>query len=85
MRVTLLYFAGLREAVGTDRETIELPVGVDTPAAVRALLRTRGDPWALALGDGRNVRAAVDQRMAAPDTPIRDGAELAFFPPVTGG
>jgi molybdopterin synthase sulfur carrier subunit len=85
MRVTLLYFASLREAVGIDRETCELPPGVDTVARVRDWLRERGGAWAAALGEGRNVRAAVDQVMARTDVPLADGAEVAFFPPVTGG
>ena len=85
MRVTLLYFASLREAVGTDREVLDLPPGIDTVAAVRAWLRERGEPWARALAEGRNVRAALDQRMADAGSAIVDGAELAFFPPVTGG
>ena len=85
MRVTVLYFAGLREALGVSRETCELPSGVATPMQVRAWLRERGGPWATALAEGRNVRVAVDQVMAAVDAPLHDGAELAFFPPVTGG
>ncbi len=85
MHVTLLYFASLREAVGIERETVELPIEVDTIARVRAWLRTRGDAWARALAEGRNVRAAVDQRMAFAETRVADGAEVAFFPPVTGG
>ena len=85
MRVTVLYFAGLREALGVSRESCDLPPDVTTPLQVRAWLRERGGAWATALAEGRNVRAAVDQTMAAVDTPLRDGAELAFFPPVTGG
>ena len=85
MRVTLLYFASLREAVGTSRETCELPPGVDTPVRLRAWLRERGGAWATSLAEGRNVRAAVDRTMAGGDVPLRDGAEVAFFPPVTGG
>ncbi len=84
MRVTLLYFASLREAVGLARETCELPQGVDTTARLRNWLRERGGAWA-ALADGRNIRAAVDQVMVGPDAPLRDGVEVAFFPPVTGG
>lgn len=85
VRVTVLFFAGLREALGTAREVIDLPPGVDTPRALRTWLCGRGGRWATAFADGRNVRAAVDQTMAPPDAPLRDGAEVAFFPPVTGG
>lgn len=85
MRLTILYFASLREAVGTDRETVEVPDGVTTAGALRAWLRTRGDAWAQALADGRAVRVAVDQAIARPEAGLRDGAEVAFFPPVTGG
>ncbi|MCA3180363.1 MAG: molybdopterin converting factor subunit 1 [Burkholderiaceae bacterium] len=85
MRVEVLYFAGLREAVGTERERVELPDGVATAAALRAHLRSRGGAWAEALAETRTLRVAVDQAMAAGDAPLRDGAEVAFFPPVTGG
>lgn len=85
MRVEVLYFAGLREAVGTARERVDLPEGVATAAALRAHLRARGGAWAEALAETRSLRVAVDQAMAAGDAPLRDGAEVAFFPPVTGG
>jgi molybdopterin synthase sulfur carrier subunit len=85
MQVTVLFFAGLREALGVSRESCKLPPGVGTPAQVRAWLRERGGTWATALAEGRNVRTAVDQAMVPADAPLRDGAELAFFPPVTGG
>ena len=52
---------------------------------LRDWLRDRGGAWETALGTGRNVRAAVDQRMARDDAALVDGAEIAFFPPVTGG
>jgi molybdopterin synthase sulfur carrier subunit len=85
MRVTLLYFASLREAVGVSRETCELPSGVETTSGLRAWLRDRGGPWAIVLAEGRNVRAAIDQVMVGGDARFGDGAEIAFFPPVTGG
>ncbi len=85
MRVNILYFASLREALGTARESCELPEGVDTPTRLRAWLRDRGGPWSVVLAEGRSVRAAVDQAMAHADAPFADGAEIAFFPPVTGG
>jgi molybdopterin synthase sulfur carrier subunit len=85
VKVRVLYFASLREAVGVDREQIELPPQVSTAGALRAWLRARGAPWDEALAEGRALRVAVDQAMAGPPTALHDGAEVAFFPPVTGG
>jgi molybdopterin synthase sulfur carrier subunit len=83
--VTILYFASLREALGIDSEHVSLPPGVGSAGHLRAWLRERGSPWAEALGEGRAVRVAVNRVMAGPETPVADGAEVAFFPPVTGG
>lgn len=85
MRIKLLYFASLREALGTATESLELPEAVTTVDGVREHLSARGPDWARALGDGRVIRVALDQIIAEPDSPIHDGAEVAFFPPVTGG
>jgi len=85
MNVTVLYFARLREALGCDREALELPAEVRTVAALRQWLIERGAPWAEAFTEIKRIRAAVDQQMAAEDTPLFDGVEVAFFPPVTGG
>ena len=85
MKLTILYFASLREALGLDRETVEAPSHVKTVGELRDWLRTRGGVWESALAEGRSVRAAVAQRMAAPDTALAPDAEVAFFPPVTGG
>jgi molybdopterin synthase sulfur carrier subunit len=85
MTITILYFAGLREALGSSRESVALPAGVDTAGALRAWLRQRGGAWAEQLAEGRVLRVAVDQAVADPGTPLRAGAEVAFFPPVTGG
>ena len=85
MKVTVLYFAALRERVGRAREECELPPGVETVDALRAWLVTRGEPWAGAFAATRHVRAAVDQGMARGDVRLRDETEVAFFPPVTGG
>lgn len=84
MSIQLLYFAGLREVLGVATEELELPAGVDTVAALRELLAARGSPWT-ALVTTKNLRAAVNQEMAGPDTLLQAGDEVAFFPPVTGG
>jgi molybdopterin synthase sulfur carrier subunit len=81
----LLYFARLREDLGTGVEELALPAGVTTVAGLRAHLIGRGGTWASALANGKALRVAVNQDMAEPSTPIRAGDEVAFFPPVTGG
>jgi molybdopterin synthase sulfur carrier subunit len=83
--VEVLYFARLRETFGRERERVELPGNVTDVAGLTTWLRSRGEPWARELAPGRPVRIAVNQDMAAPDTPVGDGDEVAFFPPVTGG
>ncbi|MCL4745743.1 MAG: molybdopterin converting factor subunit 1 [Burkholderiaceae bacterium] len=85
MNVTVLYFAGLRESLGVEREALRLPDAVDTAAGLREWLRARGGAWSEAFADGRAVRVAVDQALAAPSASLHEGAEVAFFPPVTGG
>ena len=83
--ITILYFARLRDALGTAGEQFELPAEVRDTGALRMLLCTRGGDWAQGLGEAGRVLVAVNQELAAWDTPIHDGDEVAFFPPVTGG
>jgi sulfur-carrier protein len=83
VRVNVLYFASLREAVGMGGESLELPPGVATVDAARALLVARGGPWAALTRP--TVRSAVNQSLVAGGAPLAEGDELAFFPPVTGG
>ena len=83
--VTVLYFARLREVLGTGSEQIALPATVRDLEGLRALLVGRGGAWERELAPGKPVRAAVNQAMAVGDVPVADGDEVAFFPPVTGG
>ena len=83
--ITVLYFARLREALGTGGEQLQLPAAVRDVEGVRALLRARGGEWQQQLAPGKAVRAAVNQAMADGGTAVADGDEIAFFPPVTGG
>lgn len=82
--IKLLYFAGLRERLGTGAESLALPAGIGTAAALRDHLARRGGEW-LALTTTRNLRVAVNQTMVGFDAPLKAGDEVAFFPPVTGG
>jgi molybdopterin synthase sulfur carrier subunit len=83
--IEVLYFARLREVFGREREQVELPGNVQDVGGLTAWLRSRGDAWERELAPGRPVRIAVNQDMAAADTPVGNGDEVAFFPPVTGG
>jgi molybdopterin synthase sulfur carrier subunit len=85
LEVRILYFAGLREALQTSGETVQLPEQVATAGALRAWLIARGGAYGEALGAGKAVRMSVEQAMASDRTPLADGVEVAFFPPVTGG
>jgi molybdopterin synthase sulfur carrier subunit len=85
MKVTVLYFARLREAVQREREILDVPAAVTTVADLRSWLIARGEPWSTAFAEVKRVRAAVGQSMARDTTRLTEGTEVAFFPPVTGG
>ena len=80
----LLYFAGLREALGQSSESLSLPAGVASVGALRDHLAARGAPWD-ALARMPNLRYAVNQTMVGAEAAVADKDEVAFFPPVTGG
>ena len=83
--IELLYFAWVRERIGVDGEVLALPDGVATVAALLDWLAGRSEGHAAALADRSRLRVAVDQVFAQAETPVAAGAEVAIFPPVTGG
>lgn len=85
MKLELRFFASLREALGVSQESIGIPDTVKTIAELRAHLIERGSPWSEVLAEGKVLRCALNQQMVDACTPLQDGAEVAFFPPVTGG
>jgi molybdopterin synthase sulfur carrier subunit len=85
MQLTILYFARLREAMGRAKETVVAPPEVQTLGQLQAWLIGRGEPWAQAFAQVQPVRIALDYAVGSDDMRLRDGAEVAFFPPVTGG
>ena len=85
MNIELRFFASVREALGTSTEVVTLPPQVKTVGDVRAFLCGRGGAWAEVLAPGRALRMAYNHQMTEPETPVTEGCEVAFFPPVTGG
>lgn len=83
MTVRVLYFARLRERFGVAEETLDF--AGNTVADLIAQLQDRGAVWAEELGAGRTFRVAVNQDIVALDAALPEGAEVAIFPPVTGG
>jgi sulfur-carrier protein len=83
--LTVLYFAWLRERVGTGEESLAPPAGIGTVRELMAWLAERSPRHAAAFENRRAIRCAVNQDFADLDAPVRPGDEVAFFPPVTGG
>ncbi len=82
-RITIKYFASIREAIGHASEVLTTPA--HTAGQLRTELLARGGPYAQALSPGKAVRVAVNQTMGDDNAALDEGAEVAFFPPVTGG
>jgi molybdopterin synthase sulfur carrier subunit len=85
MNLELRFFASLREALGVSQESITIPAEVKTIADLRSYLAKRSDQWTAVLGNKKIIRCALNQQMVDANTPLEDDAEVAFFPPVTGG
>ncbi|MEO5672283.1 MAG: MoaD/ThiS family protein [Ramlibacter sp.] len=83
MKLTVRYFASVREALGKGSESID--TSASTLAALRDELIGRGGAYAMGLARGKAVRLALDQVMSDESAALREGCEVAFFPPVTGG
>lgn len=83
MTLRVLYFARLRERFGVAEEQIAFEGA--RVAELIVMLQARGGVWAEELAAGRAFRVALNQEVVALDAAIPDGAEVAIFPPVTGG
>jgi molybdopterin synthase sulfur carrier subunit len=83
MKITVKYFASIRESLGQGSEQRE--TNATTLADLRNELLSLSPTHALALARSKPVRMALNQVMSDESAPLREGCEVAFFPPVTGG
>ncbi len=83
MKVAVRYFAAVREALGRGEDADVAPGG--DVAALRDALVGRGGRHAEALGRQRVLRSAKNRVLCPEDTPLAEGDEVGFFPPLTGG
>ena len=81
----LLYFAWVRERIGTGEEKVAPPASVTTVVALVEWLSGRSPGHAAAFDDCTRLRAAIDGAFVPLDAPLGSAAEVAIFPPVTGG
>lgn len=85
MKITVLYFARIKEAVNYSSEEIDLPAEVTSVAALKHWLAQRGTVWAELFNGKQVVRAAINHALVDNLAQIHANDEVAFFPPVTGG
>jgi molybdopterin synthase sulfur carrier subunit len=85
MKLELKFFASLREALKVSEQNMDVPDSIKTIAQLRVYLADRGGVWADVLAEGKVLRCALNHQMVDANTPLQEGAEIAFFPPVTGG
>jgi len=85
MRIKLVYFAWVRESIGKEEEIIELASETITVGELIAHLKTLGEEYDAAFEHENVIRAAINQEHADHDELVRDGNEVALFPPMTGG
>ena len=88
MRVTVLFFARIKETLGIASEQVQITpeLGVKNVDDLIKHLSSRGEKWQSEFGGSKQIRAAVNFNLITDTgTAISDGDEVAFFPPITGG
>jgi molybdopterin synthase sulfur carrier subunit len=85
MSVKLTYFAWVRERIGKGEEVVEPPAGVATVGDLMTWLAGRGEEYAFAFENPKVIRAAINHAHVKPSALLNGAAEVAFFPPMTGG
>ncbi|MGP4665863.1 molybdopterin converting factor subunit 1 [Agrobacterium pusense] len=81
----IVYFAWVREKIGTDEEELDLPSSITTAGELIAWLATRGENYEAAFKFPNVIRVAVNQEHVEHDESIVGAREIGIFPPMTGG
>ena len=85
MRIKMMYFAWVREQIGSGEEQVTAPDSVHSVTDLLDWLTERDPRYVQAFSDRSRLRAAIDQTSASLDAPVAGASEIAIFPPVTGG
>jgi molybdopterin synthase sulfur carrier subunit len=85
MALRISYFAWVRERMGVAEEALDLPAGIATVGDLVGWLAARDERGAHAFAEPQRIRAALGGAMVGAGARIGDAAEIALFPPVTGG
>nr|AQQ74454.1 hypothetical protein [uncultured bacterium] len=81
--IRIIFFAQLRESLGVGE--IQWPLNqIETLESVISELQSQSEIWRRALSN-QNLLMSINKEFAKPDSKVKPGDEVAFFPPVTGG
>ncbi len=86
MKIRVLFFAKVREQIGSEELSIELD-NVKAQVTVQTLINAlsqKSKQWHDTLSDN-SVKISVNHQLANQATVLSNNAEVAFFPPITGG
>ena len=83
--INIKYFARLSEALNVKSEEVEFNEQINTVESLIQSLVGRGEPWISEFSAENKILVAVNQELSNRQAILKQGDEVAFFPPVTGG
>ena len=87
MKIKILFFASIREIFDSNEKIVDITLdGILTPdLLLKSFSITEKGSWLVLLNKKKSVRVAINQTLVEWSSPLNDGDELAFLPPITGG